>query len=263
MRELEFREDRHVVIGALHLPPLPGSPRFRSRDDFMSELMDFALRNARRLEEAGFDAVILENFNDNPFRARVRDVRTISAITLIAYDVSRSLSIPVGVNILRNSCPEAAAIAIIANLSFIRCNAYCEALVSAEGVLRPLAREVQMVFSYFNRKVKVLADVLVKHATPLHRFSVEDLVHDCVERCLADAIVVTGSRTGKEPDLKLVRKVVECSRVPVLVGSGMTSENVRMYAMASGFIVGTYVKDVNGEVNVERAKRFVQSVRAL
>lgn len=261
MPTLKFREDRPTLVGVVHLPPLPGSPRYSGID--LSTLIDFAVRNARVLEEAGFDAVILENFNDYPFKIRVKEPETIASMAIITREVIKDVTIPVGINLLRNSGPEAAAIAIITGASFIRSNAYCEAVVSAEGIIEPVAREVIEVMNRLNAKITVLADVFVKHASPLHRMTIEDVAKDCVERALADAIIVTGPRTGEPPDALLVRRAVKAVKAKVLVGSGVSPNNINDYRDAHGFIVGTYLKDEEGQIDPVKAKNMINAVKSL
>ncbi len=261
MPVFKFREDRPTLIGVVHLPPLPGSIRYGGLD--ISTIIDFAVRNAKTLDEAGFDAVILENFNDYPFEARVRRPETIASMAIIAREVIKAVTVPVGINLLRNSGPEATAIAIIVGASFIRSNAYCETVVSSEGILEPVAREVLETMGRLNSKITVLADIFVKHASPLHRQTIEDVAKDCIERALADALIVTGPRTGEPPDPLLVRRVVKAVGAKVLVGSGITPNNVNDYRDAHGFIVGTYLKDEEGQIDVVKARNMVNAVKNL
>ncbi|ADY00772.1 photosystem I assembly BtpA [Vulcanisaeta moutnovskia 768-28] len=243
------------------MPPLPGSIRYGGLD--ISTIIDFAVRNARVLDEAGFDAIILENFNDYPFRVRVKETETIASMAIIAREVVRTMTIPVGINLLRNSGPEAVAIAAVTGVSFIRSNAYCESIVSAEGIIEPVSREVLEVMTRLNTKVTVLADIFVKHASPLHRMTVEDVAKDCVERALADALVVTGPRTGEPPDPLLLRRVIKSVNTKVLVGSGINPNNINDYREAHGFIVGTYLKDEEGQIDLAKARNIVNAVKAL
>ncbi|KAJ8302614.1 hypothetical protein KUTeg_019010, partial [Tegillarca granosa] len=71
---------------------------------------------------------------------------------------------------------------------------------------------------------------------------------------LSDAIIVTGSSTE-------VRKAVD---IPVLVGSGVTIDNVHMYKSASGLIVGSEFKK-NGhwqnELDSDRIEKFMEKVK--
>ncbi|PYN10649.1 MAG: phosphorybosylanthranilate isomerase, partial [Candidatus Rokuibacteriota bacterium] len=55
-----------TLIGMVHLPPLPGSPRW---DGSMARVIATALADARALVEGGIDALLVENFGDAPFPA--------------------------------------------------------------------------------------------------------------------------------------------------------------------------------------------------
>jgi len=54
------------LIGVIHLPPLPGSPRFAGS---LHEVAMQAAADARALAAAGFEGIILENFGDAPLPA--------------------------------------------------------------------------------------------------------------------------------------------------------------------------------------------------
>ncbi len=114
-----------------------------------------------------------------------------------------------------------------------------------------------------NTKITVLADIFVKHASPLHRMTIEDVARDCVERALADALVVTGPRTGEPPDPILLRRVVKAVNAKVLVGSGINPNNINDYRDAHGFIVGTYLKDEEGQIDLTKARNMVNAAKAL
>ncbi len=87
-------------------------------------------------------------------------------------------------------------------------------------------------------------------------------------RGLADALVVTGVRTGEAPELN---SLTEVKRVvpdrPVLVGSGMTRDNVANFlGHVDGAIVGTSFK-VDGitenPIDEGRVKTFMVEVKKL
>jgi hypothetical protein len=84
-----------------------------------------------------------------------------------------------------------------------------------------------------------------------------------VERGLADALIVTGPRTGEPPDPLLVRRVIKSVNAKVLVGSGITPNNINDYRDAHGFIVGTYLKDEEGQIDPVKARQLVSAVKQL
>ena len=56
--------ERKRLLGVVHLRPLPGSPRFKSR---IEEIIKAAVADAQAYEKGGADAIFVENFGDVPF----------------------------------------------------------------------------------------------------------------------------------------------------------------------------------------------------
>ena len=267
IRKFAF-EDEKPIIGVVHLDPLPGSPNYRG--DF-SEIIDKAIRDVRSYYEGGVRYVLIENYGDMPFRIRVKEVETIVAMTIIVRDIIREIGddLVVGVNLLRNSAPEAIVIAALTGASFIRVNALCQTIDAPEGILYPVARDVADVMYRLRispDEIKILADVNVKHGSPLSKRSLEDVVLDTIERGRAYAIVLTGSRTGEPPDISLVSRV-KSMNVRVFIGSGMTPERLKKYwRLADGFIIGTYFKEdhiIRNPVDIENVHKIVRVYKDL
>ncbi len=263
---LDFRVK--PVIGVIHLPPLPGAPRYRGDD--VDELAEYAAGEASKLLTAGVDGVIVENYGDKPFSIRVRNPLTLAAMTVVVRRVAEEVQyqIPVGVSLLRNSGPEAIAVAFASGASFVRVNAYCEPRVAPEGILEPVMREVEEVRALIPRRVQVLADIDCKHSKPLtHAYNAIEAARECVDRGDPDAIIVTGGRTSTPPPPGYVAAIAASLAKPVLVGSGITPDNIRLYwNIASGFIVGTYLKEkgvTRNPVDVSRAKKLITLVKEL
>lgn len=59
----------------------------------------------------------------------------------------------------------------------------------------------------------------------------------------SDGIVLTGSVTGDPVSISDVYAAVESTRLPVIIGSGITADNVNEYKVANGLIVGSYLKE--------------------
>src|SRR5690348_11910341 len=70
------------LVGVVHLPPLPGAPRCRGdAAASVANITRLAVGEVRMLEDAGFDAVILENFGDVPFFKDQVPAITIASMT--------------------------------------------------------------------------------------------------------------------------------------------------------------------------------------
>src|SRR3954465_3621734 len=115
------------IIGMIHLPALPGAPR---NDVSIDELIEFAVTEGRKLERAGVDAVIVENIGDVPlFKDDVPPV-TVAAMARLTAAVREATGVKVGVNMLRNACEAALAVAHVSGAHFIRCNVMIGAYVT-------------------------------------------------------------------------------------------------------------------------------------
>src|SRR5262245_996035 len=88
------------LVGVVHVRPLPGSPRYEGD---LALVIGAAARDASLLAEAGFDAVLVENFGDAPFVPdRVPPV-TVAAMTACALAVRAAIGkVGLGINVLRN-----------------------------------------------------------------------------------------------------------------------------------------------------------------
>ena len=256
---MEF--EKKPLIGMVHLKPLPGSYLY---DGNLDGIVEAALRDAKTIEKAGFDAVMVENFGDVPFPKYV-DKTTVAAFTAVAKAIRDEISLPLGINVLRNDGIAAYSIAYAVKADFIRVNVLSGVAYTDQGVIEGIAHELARLRKLLPSRIKVFADVHVKHA--VHFGDFEDSLRDTVERGLADAVVVSGKATGKPVDLEKLALAKRISPVPVLVGSGTTYENLpELWEHADGFIVGTWIKRdgrVENEVSLERARKLVDLAKNL
>ncbi|ASJ13264.1 BtpA/SgcQ family protein [Thermococcus thioreducens] len=253
--------ERKPLIGMVHLKPLPGSYLY---DGNLDEVIDSALRDAKTLEEAGFDAIMVENFGDVPFPKFV-DKTTVAAFTAVAKAIRDEVSLPLGINVLRNDGIASYSIAYAVKADFIRVNVLSGVAYTDQGLIEGIAHELAGLRKLLPSGIKVFADVHVKHA--VHFFEFEDAVRDTVERGLADAIVVSGRATGKPVEVEKLALAKKISPVPVVVGSGTSYDNLpELWKHADAFIVGTSIKrdgKVENEVSPERARKLVELAKKL
>ncbi len=229
------------LIGMVHLGPLPGAPAYAG--DF-GAVVAAAVADAVALAEAGFDALMIENFGDAPFYADdVPDV-TVAAITRAAIEVRRAAGLPLGINVLRNDGLAAMSIAAAVGAAFVRVNVLSGTMTTDQGPIVGRAAEIARLRASLDPSIRVAADVMVKHAVPPPGLTLESAARDTWERGGADALVVSGGSTGDPAsldDLRAVRAAVPGA--PLLVGSGVTPLTVvSLLEVANGVIVGTSVK---------------------
>ena len=236
-----FARHRKILIGVVHLQPLPGSPRWRGD---MESVIEFAVNDARAYERGGAHAVFVENFGDVPFTKGDVAPETIAAMAAAGRAVRQAVNLPIGFNVLRNDARAALALCAVCGGAFIRVNVHTGAMLTDQGLIEGNAYETLRYRERICPRAQIFADVHVKHAVPLGNWTIEDAARDTVERGLADALIVSGAGTGLQADLADVERVRRTApATKILLGSGTTLANVRDFLPAAdGFIVGSSLK---------------------
>ena len=250
----------NVLIGVVHLLPLPGSPKHGGR---LQPILDRALADALAYEKGGASAVIMENFGDIPFTAGAVAPETIAAMARAGAAVRSAIDLPIGFNVLRNDARAALGLASACDGSFIRVNVHTGAMLTDQGIIQGTAYETVRTRAHLCPQTQILADVHVKHAVPLGNQSLQDSARDAWERGHADALIVSGPGTGLPAlmaDVEAVRQI--CPKAPLLIGSGFSAENARDFLpWINGAIVGSSLKKngrIGNPVDAARVKALVR-----
>ena len=261
---LRFRRGHPLLIGVIHLRPLPGSPRWKG--DF-HDVLARAVADAVAYERGGADAVIVENFGDVPFTKGPVPPETVAAMAVAGRAVRDAVKLPLGFNVLRNDACAALALCAACGGSFVRINVHSGAMVTDQGVIEGRAFETLRLRRTLCPHVQIFADIHVKHAAPLAPLAIEIAARDTLERGLADALILSGTGTGVATDVRDLRRVrAACPSARLLIGSGITAGTVDDYlGLANGVIVGTSLKKPGGvrqPVEVRRVAALAQAMRA-
>lgn len=255
-----------VLIGMVHVGALPGTPH-ASRS--VAELTKEAVREARVLRDAGFDAVMIENMHDAPYVHGVQAPEIVAAMTRVGAAIQDAIpELELGVQVLSGGAREAIAIALSIGAAFVRVENFVFSHVADEGLLEraeagPLLRYRRNIGA---QSVRIYADIKKKHAS--HAITADLPLGDAVDAAMffgADGVIITGAATGKPADLADVREAKAHSTKPVLVGSGVTAASVKsILAHADGVIVGSSIKADGvwtSPVDAQRASALVKAAR--
>ncbi len=253
------------LIGTIHLRPLPGSPRFGGD---LAAVAAACGRDAAALAEAGFDGIVVENYGDAPFEPGSVAPVTVAAMTRCALAARSSAPLlALGVNVLRNDAEAAVAVAVAAGAAFVRVNVHTGARLTDQGVISGAAHKTLRLRRELGAgAVLLLCDVDVKHSAPLAPRPIGEEAHDLVDRGGADAVLVTGSGTGREVALRDLDEVLRAVTAPVLVASGVTEAALPSLRRAHGVIVGSCLRTdgrAGGPVDPSLARRFADAYRAM
>jgi len=259
-----FHVDKPIV-GMVHLWPLPGAPGYTGYG--VKTIAENARRDAATLLEGGVDGLIVENMWDLPYYVG-SDVQlaSVTAQAVVASQIAEMADVPVGVNVIHNGWEAELAIAVAANLDFIRVCILTGARLWDTGDLNAgcaadlLRRRKELGAEH----LKLFADVDKKHSVPFPGLDLETHI-EWTEFYRADALIVSGRMTGDAPPLDKVRRAKNSATRPILMGSGTTAENIGDFLQfADGAIVGSSLK-VDGiaenPVDLERVRRYMAAVR--
>ena len=256
-----------VIIGVVHCPPLPGSPRFRDKN--FQNAIDLAMADAGAYVQGGVDGLIIENHGDIPFLKPDRiGHETSAALAVIADRVRQRFDAPFGVNVLANAALPALAVAKASGARFVRVNQWANAYVANEGIVEGEAAVALRYRAAIGAEdVAIFADAHVKHGA--HAIvadrTVSEQVRD-VEFFDADAVICTGQRTGDAARVEEIDEMRAATSLPLLVGSGATIENIgTLLPLLDGVIVASALKRDGvwwNPVDQARVEAFMQKVRA-
>ena len=262
-------QDRHkVIIGAIALPPFPGTP---GRESWcLEDIERFAVDNALVFEDGGVDAIVVSTLGDALSTNGVPP-ETIAYMTSIGRAVRREFNGPLGILLHSHSGDAPIAIAAAVGADFVRLKVYVGAVVKAEGILYGCAGQALACRDRLGaHHVKILADVYDRTGVPIGETTLGEAADWAVRFCRADGLVLTG-RTFAQSMEYLAHVREQNIGVPLFLGGGATAENVaQALQLADGIIVNTSVQRRGGTAeerakfpwDIERIKEFMVSVRA-
>ncbi len=259
---IQIFKTANPVIGVVHLLPLPTSPRWQGD---LRAVIARAEQEATALAAGGAHGLMIENFFDAPFAKSQVDPAVVSAMTLVVQRLKQLVTLPIGLNVLRNDARSALAIATCTEANFIRVNVLTGVMATDQGLIEGEAHELMRYRRELGADVKILADVLVKHATPLGMPNLSTVVEDTIQRGLADGVILSGWATGRPPsleDMKLAKAAA--GSTPVWIGSGANIDNIaELINYADGVIVSSSLKrkgQIELPVDPIRVREFVSAL---
>ena len=242
--------------------PLPTSPRWQGD---LRTVVARAEQEATALASGGAHGLIVENFFDAPFAKSRVDPAVVSAMTLVVQRLKQLVTLPIGINVLRNDARSALAIATCTGASFIRVNVLTGTMSTDQGLIEGEAHDILRYRRELGADVKILADVLVKHASPLGKIDIATAIEDTVYRGLADGVIISGLATGKSPNAEALEVArMAAGDTPMFIGSGADAQNIdKLIQFADGAIVSSSLKRkglIDQPIDPVRVREFVTAL---
>lgn len=230
------------LIGMIHVQALPGTPQNHLS---VFEIAAQAVKEAKILAENGMQSIMLENMHDLPYLNRNVGPEIISALTRICSDVRGVTNLPLGLQILAGANQAALSVAQASEFQFIRAEGFVFGHMADEGLLQSDAGELLRFRKHIGAEsIQIFTDIKKKHSS--HALTSDVSLEDTVEAAeffLSDGVIITGTHTGKPVNHEELSRVYASAQLPVLVGSGVTSDGLsEIFDTADAFIVGSYFK---------------------
>jgi len=240
-----FSSGRGNIIGMIHVPALPATPLSRLS---MAEIIDKVDHEAEIYRDCGVDGVMIENMHDTPYCLEKDLEPHIGACMSVVGRTVRLRTkelVPVGVQVLAAANSTAIGVALAAQLQFVRAEGFVFGHVADEGWIGgcagPLLRYRQQLGG---GGISIICDIKKKHSA--HAMTSDVSIQETAKAAKffnADGVIVTGTATGEPANPQEISDVMKAvPDMPVLVGSGVTTENMEKFANAHALIIGSYFK---------------------
>lgn len=211
--------------------------------------------------------------NDVPYIQQDKhyNAETIACMTRLSMEIKSILpgKTPYGIQVLACGNQQAIAIAKAANLQFVRVEGFVFSHIADEGFTNANAGELLRYRKNINaEEVLVFTDVKKKHSS--HSITEDVSLLETVKAAeffLSDGVILTGSSTGHAANPNDLDAVFGHTKLPILIGSGVTEENVDKYlSKANGLIIGSHFKEHGNWINdlsEERVQKFMNKIEEL
>lgn len=259
--EKNSKKFNKTLYGMIHVRALPGTPLNNQTN---KEIIEIAKKEALIYKKYGVDGLIIENMFDVPYLKKNVGPEIVALMSVVCREIKQNVfpDKPVGVQILGGCNKESLAVAFASGCDFIRAEGFIFGHIADEGYMDADGGELLRYRKQIGAEsVKVYTDIKKKHSshTITSDLSIEEISVNA-EYFLSDGIIVTGSSTGKEVNKDELVRVKKLCSIPVIIGSGLTAENIKEYiSLADGFIVGSYFK-VDGKWNNELDEKRIEKL---
>lgn len=265
MKKLRQLGTEKIVLGLIHLLPMPGTPHYEPGN--LEKARDKALQDAWSLHEGGADGGLIQTIDRAYPVGDDVDPARLAGMATVVDAVRRKLpaSFEIGVQILWNATKASLGVAFACGASFVRCTSFV-------GTSRsPYGSTISDPVGLLNYRkllgaddVSFIAEIHSMHFRPLEYQSLGRLAYSA-GNAGASAVEIA------EPDETKCMGIVEEIRreapgVPILLGGHTRHSNAaRLMAPVDGAFVGTtFQPDGWGtSIHSDQVRSYVEIVRGL
>lgn len=256
---------KKVIIGMVHLGPLPGTPFYE--EGSYATVKERAIADGMALYRGGASGCLVQTIDQVYSTADEADPARIAGVANIVHEIARSTGpdFKIGVQILRNAIQASLAVAKVSGGSFVRCGALVGATMTGDGLMDSNPLAVMRYRRQLNAKdIKMIAEVHSMHFKALDGTAPVEVARDAV-RVGADAVSLG------DPDERVTLDMIRDIRralpdTPIFLAGYTNHDNAaRLLPAVDGAFVGTCLEKSGwgSAIDEDRVRAYMDIVSGL
>lgn len=238
MQLFDNKINKKLVIGLVHLKPLPGTPFFEKGN--YEQSMEKALQDVNALVRGGADGCLIQTV-DRVYPTDTVDYARLAAFSTIVYEVSKTIpkEFKIGLQIMFNALKASVAVAKVCGGSFIRCAALVGVTSTGSGVVNADPEDFQKYRTYIQAQdIELVAEI---DGTHFHWEGGRPTGEVARLATYVGAHAVEVADPNEDSCLKKIYDVKKTvPGIPIIIGSHTNHKNVaKLLSQADGAFVGS------------------------
>jgi hypothetical protein len=257
---------KKVILGLIHLLPLPGTPFYEAGN--LEKAMDKAVADATALYQGGADGCLVQTVDRIYPVGDQADYARVAAMAAIVKAVAAATGpgFQIGVQILWNALKASLAVAHICGGSYLRCNAFVGSTMTPAGV----AHANPVDFQNYRRQlgaqnIKLIAEVNSMHFKWLDGSKSTAEVARLARNAGSHAVEI--AHPDEATNLALIREIKQAMPdMAVILGGHTNHANAaRRLAEADGAFVGSCFETEGwgSRIDIDRVRAYMDIVATL
>lgn len=259
-------KNKKLVLGLIHLKPLPGTPLYQ--EGLFEASLEKAIKDATALNEGGADGCLVQTVDRIYPSTDDADYARVASMAIITHAVKQATGpdFHVGAQIMWNCITPSLGVAKAAGANFTRATALIGTTTSAFGMINGNPLKVQNYRKLIGaQEIGIIAEIQGYHFSWLGEGnSIEQRAHMAM---MAGADAVEVMDADEDKNNKMVSNIKSASpNIPVILGGKTNLENVASrLKYADGALVGSCFEAGNwgGEIDKAIVSEYVSIVRSL
>ena len=266
MRTFDTLGNKKVILGMVHLKPLPGTPHHE--DGMLEETLVKAVKDAIALDQGGADGCLIQTVDRVYPAGDEADYARVAAMAKIVHEVAQATGpeFQIGVHFMFNGLKPSIAVAKVCGGSYIRCTVLVGATQTAMGTV------VAGPYDFMTYRSRIAAQniKLIAEVDGMHYRAIGDrpVTETAMMAKYIGAHAVEVAHHNEEINNRVVREIKNAiPDLPIILGGHTNHENVsRRMSEADWAFVGGCLEEGGkrgGSIDIERVKEYVSIVASL